>query len=842
MTTTKMTEQQRAIVINAIWKFSSAFKSNSILSTDENSAKNLLQHLGSLLLAMKKGYIVKLSNITDDEKLVVCKVDLPYLEITDKQLFDDWHQKGIRNEAYVATIPNNNFMDSIIECELSILRNECRENVYIFDFIDTIYSTEVGEKYYLNVYDLAISSLYSNYNRGEFIQPTEFGELASALLNVKGKDVFNPFAGLMSFATSLEGYNYFEGIEINRFICELNRYRLALAEIEDNTKCECGDVENIHWPTYSVIVSTPPIGIDINLTIDALTLKSEIVCLYKFDEWTFPNGELLTFVPYSVLYKGSNSVRTIREELTNNNYLDTIILLPSSLLLPYTSIAMAAIFLKKERDANAPVRMIDASSLYLKKKNLHRLDVEAVKNCFFNTPKENCALVSFDDIRENQYTWDVSLYLKSQNETFPKEYAVRRLGEIAKIIRGEMVFDEVMGHVADVSALSSDISDCIKPVEAFEYSDDLLTTRKISEPVILISSVSDLKPTYCEASKGKPIFVFPRVIALRVTNAFISPFYLCLELSRRPVPLFGNSIRHSVLTDIKIAFPSLGSQKSLVEQNNLFNEAMDNFRLAKAKELGLQDYIEKLKAEYISIVRTRKHDMMPYMRELGSIARRMRKYVENSGNPDLIQKTDNLLNLFDAAFKGLSELVNIFSQEDKFGTPEKVNIDKYLRDFVETHKDDNTAFTIDYYRDDNALCEYGITTYEEIANNETQLLIKIAPIDLDRMVRNILENAIVHGFTDVTRTDYRLVINLTVVPEKKQFQIDFSNNGTPLPKGMNKEGYGLLGEKAGKTGKTGQGGYIVKSIVEHFDGDYDVFCDGINTVISIYLPILNNFE
>ena len=71
--------------------------------------------------------------------------------------------------------------------------------------------------------------------------------------------------------------------------------------------------------------------------------------------------------------------------------------------------------------------------------------------------------------------------------------------------------------------------------------------------------------------------------------------------------------------------------------------------------------------------------------------------------------------------------------------------------------------------------------------------------------------------------------------------MDFSNNGNPLPKGMNKERYGMLGEKAGITGGTGRGGYVVKSVVEHYNGDYDVFMDGENTVIRVLLPISKQY-
>ena len=63
------------------------------------------------------------------------------------------------------------------------------------------------------------------------------------------------------------------------------------------------------------------------------------------------------------------------------------------------------------------------------------------------------------------------------------------------------------------------------------------------------------------------------------------------------------------------------------------------------------------------------------------------------------------------------------------------------------------------------------------------------------------------------------------------------NNGTPLPDGMTKERYGLKGERAGITGGTGAGGFIVKSIVNHYGGDYDVFYNDGMTTIRIYLPI-----
>ena len=180
---------------------------------------------------------------------------------------------------------------------------------------------------------------------------------------------------------------------------------------------------------------------------------------------------------------------------------------------------------------------------------------------------------------------------------------------------------------------------------------------------------------------------------------------------------------------------------------------------------------------------------------------------------------------------------------------------------MKKYEDRQSSFYVEYYCDDNALKAYGLPAHDikkkELSllnglisfeaqitksKEDVQLFIDIAPLDLDRVVRNIIDNAVQHGFLDEKKKDYRIAINLTVDPERDMFQIDFSNNGSPLPMGMDKKRYGILGEKAGITGKTGQGGHIVKSIVEHYKGDYDIFMDGENTVVRILLPISKSNE
>ena len=850
-------EKRKEAITDAIWKFSAAFLQRGVIRNF-----SLHRFLASILYLMKNRYISMTSDVPIDSGIIISNINLGELLMKDTKLFEKWQRKIIHNVALVVLIPDHDPLAEIVLKNLELMKEVGHNPLPLFEFFETISENESGDLYYLNVLDLALSLNYPNYLAGQYSQPIEFGRLASKILDVKGKDIFNPFSGMMSYATSLEGYESMTGVEKDAVIWELSQFRMYLAENQIKTFCIHGDVCEWTDKKYDIIVSTPPLGLPLSLKKEAGTISADWVCLKEFEETTTDNGVLFTVVAQGILNEDKAKSRRLRQELTEKNFLDAVITLPANLLRPYTSVSLAALLLKKGRDSNAPVKMIDASSLINNAEKKSILDVERVFDCINQMPSENCAYISLDDIRNNAFSWSVPEYLNSLKETFPEGYDVIELGDIIESVRGEITFDEKKGHLARISGLSTNGADCIRLVEQFEESDELSHAKKITEPVILFSSVRELKPTYCEASKDKPLFIHPNVMAFRLRIKWVSPAYLCLELSRRfiqPLGSFLPRITRSVLLRTRIAIPALGEQRGLELQNNLFNEAADSYKLAKAEELGVLSVMERMKTEYINAVRMRKHDMMPYMRELGSVSRMMRKYVEMSDSVTFQDKMENLLNKYDKAYRSLYALLEVFSQEDKFGTPEHLNIDQFLRELVNSHDENNSNYTIEYYFDDKALQAYGIKTHkskvkelsllkglisvkaELLNSNEyAEVFVDIARLDFERLVRNIIMNAETHGFTDSERHDYHLDINLTIDPEKEMFQIDFSNNGTPLPKGMDKTRYGISGEKAGLTGGTGHGGYIVKSTVMHVHGDYDIFMDDQNTVVRILLPISNN--
>lgn len=274
-------------------------------------------------------------------------------------------------------------------------------------------------------------------------------------------------------------------------------------------------------------------------------------------------------------------------------------------------------------------------------------------------------------------------------------------------------------------------------------------------------------------------------------------------------------------------------------------------------ELG--DKVQAMKIEYINEVRMRKHDMGQYIFELVNIEDLMRYYIEHRENePDFCNQIENLLDNFRSSLGELSTLLDNLSKEEQFGEPEVFNVNSFLSLLPTRHKAD--GFKIIYNCDEQSIIKYNQimrvidddiqdcetdTLDDDISEIETDMMetsnivppLYVAPNDLQRAINNILDNARKHGFTDSNRNDYEIDVKLSIDSGKNMFVLDFRNNGNPLPEGMNKMRYGLKGEKAGKTAGTGLGGNYVKSFVEHYSGDYDVFMEDGWTVVRIYLPI-----
>ena len=485
-----------------------------------------------------------------------------------------------------------------------------------------------------------------------------------------------------------------------------------------------------------------------------------------------------------------------------------------------------------------------------------------------------------DDIKS--YTKVVSVDLIDSDILWPSFYMMKRpsdgmpLSSIAELLPEENLatFVEGEGFVLPESAkdmllvLPNMFGDCYKDANlwhkpSYNVNDpvfeenDWIDFKLAKQPCILLSSNKEtLKVGY---TTGCP----------REGFAYMARYGLVpkdgIDLRYLAALLFEPSVKEQILTicggSLNRTIMSIVFDKILIPDHNelermrFLEEANYEALISSQEEMELvfEERFSKMKNDYINEVRMRKHDMRPHLRQLASSERLMLYFIDNISNSDELKKVlkEQIAKSHDA-LEGLSELVDHLSDEERFGEPERMNLNKFFED-LEINHNDNEGFTLETYCEETVsqlrgesiveLVEHakakGIT-YEQFLkqyNADTNpLYVRIAPVDFNRLVNNIIENSRLHGFTDKTRKDYYLSVDVKIDEHRDMYQIDFCNNGNPLPVGMTKERYGLKGEKAGTNAGTGSGGYIVKSIVEHYGGDFDVFTNEGITTIRIYVP------
>ena len=853
MTDMKICENQAQSSLTYVWMFLDEMRGKGHHDSVASTAM-----LASLMYLLKKDALRIKHNADWETEHPFMQIDGNFIYMKDPEMLKQWNEKGYDTLDLCSALPVSDPLYEIVNRNLSYLY-DMGTTKSILELMKDVVSGNIASNQFCDIIE---SALRFDRDVDMYSQPKEFAELAKMLLCVDGKTIFNPFSGLMSFATTFDGYSQFTGVEINREICDLAMLRLALADKLANTNLICGNIDTWTDRKYDVIVANPPFGMkmQMNDTLANGAEDSATIALRRFADTTSTDGQMFTLVNTSMLSASTHA--SLREELTNKNYLDAVICLPEG-VLSHTSARLSVIVLKKDRATGAPVKMIDASQMFTGKKQ-RILCVDDIVEAYTNG-SEYTLNASVEDIASKLYSWDASFYNAVASETFREGFDVLALSDILVPVRGERRFSETEGKCVKIGNLPSDWSSYVLNVSDIPVTDSLRNAQKITTPVILMSMAGkDLKVAFCEASAESPIFIGPNVNAYEPSKANIHVGYLCMELSKKVIPTTGIAVPHinqQSLALIKIDFPALSDSNSYEQQINLFEEGRTAMLMSKAKELGLQEVIDKMKADYINEIRSRKHDMMPHLRQLSSARKNLWYYLSHkdqfTDDEFIGGMREEVLNQ-EAAIESLSNLLKVFSRESQFGTPEVINLDKYL---MENYFDGDNYF-VDFGTDYKALASYGFNIPEVYLNFDFSkgfkayheatpdyiegLNVFIASDDLKRLCDNIVFNAIKHGFTDPSRDDYGLFIELTVDQKRDMFQIDFRNNGTPLPKGLDKLRYGLKGEKAGSTAGTGEGGYVVKSITEHYGGDYDIFCetsDNVSlTTVRVFLPIYRDNE
>ena len=299
-----------------------------------------------------------------------------------------------------------------------------------YEFLMTMYASSAGK------------------SGGEFFTPQEVGELLARIVimdKTSVNKVYDPACGsgglLLKFAKILGKENVREGFfgqEINLTTYNLARINMFLHNINYNKfNIARGDtlVHPEHWDDepFDAIVSNPPYSIKwagksnpilINderfapAGILAPESKADLAFTMHMLSWLSPKGTAAIVEFPGVLYRGG-AEQKIRQYMIDNNFVDTVIQLPSNLFFG-TSIATCILVLKKNKSVNN-ILFVDASEEFIRNTNKNKLSDENIESIVSllkdrKSVEDKSYLATYEEVKDNDYNISVNSYLKTSSE------------------------------------------------------------------------------------------------------------------------------------------------------------------------------------------------------------------------------------------------------------------------------------------------------------------------------------------------------------------------------------------------------------------------------------------
>ncbi len=301
-----------------------------------------------------------------------------------------------------------------------------------------------------DAYEFLMTMYASNAGKsgGEFFTPQEVSELLARLTAADGheiRSVYDPACGsgslLLKFSKTIGKENpalKYYGQEINPTTCNRCRINMFLHNINyDNFDIQLGDTlldpKHRDFEPFDAIVSNPPYSIPWEGSKNPLLINDDrysgpgvlapdstadlAFTLHMLRSLSESGTAAIVEFP-GVLYRG-NKEKAIRHWLIENNYVDTIIQLPSNLFFG-VGIATCIIVLRKGTRPDNKVLFIDASKEFVKNGNKNKLTAENQQHIFdvFKERKEEqyfSCLMSTADILENDSNLSVSSYVEQED-------------------------------------------------------------------------------------------------------------------------------------------------------------------------------------------------------------------------------------------------------------------------------------------------------------------------------------------------------------------------------------------------------------------------------------------
>ncbi len=737
--------------------------------------------------------------------------------------------------------------------ELSHLAYEILQS---FDTLSASYKVEATNSLWKNLFEYILynDGVFDKNLPGSFSTPTTLGSLIgalvpSAMLN-KNISLHDPTMGvgklLLSVGKTFQGKVSYFGQEIMHEDLVLAKMNFIINGVQDfdlrsgNTLSSPAFTNNNRLSKFDIVVSQPPFGcrnwrrtdelfdvynrwndltgLPSNSSADSAFILHALSSLKN-------NGTAVIIVPSGFGFR-SNSDMNIRKYLIENGFLTAVISLPEKIFPAFLTRTDILILQKNHNNHNKGVFMIEAKNEFESTRFFNYFNdanIEKIAESFQNKNPINgfSKWVTLNEFRENMYGFQTYKYFPVlSSKEIPADYELRSLSKMLKVLKLDSSKAK-MGHYLPIKDMSNDAFAYVRETNSIEIQELPKGVKKLEKPALLLSRIgTNLKPTFVAASSGNPIFVSPEVLALELKSEDINLSYLVSQLHSDLVAqqvnarAFGAALVRLTaenILDIQVLIPSLQSQNSSLIQKTAVEAARRQADLAKIKNFQLEETINKLLQERTNDFQWQLHDLRNgELYGVGSQLALLKKYCEK--NPEELNQPlipgdkDSLRDIIMSTYKNFVELRTkldeLYSSNESFGSVEKIELIDFLINYFNNLQEKyKNLFSFvfpnqgNYKRDNNIL---GVT----ISANRR---------DIERVIDNIVENAITHGGFRDNIGDNKFLIDLNLHSKDFTVTVEILNNGNRSE--ISESDYFSDGGKQGAHAKSGKGGKIVKELI-----------------------------
>lgn len=685
--------------------------------------------------------------------------------------------------------------------------------------------------------------------------------LESLFKEYKIKSIFNPNSGMGSYAL-IDGIVEYTGCSSDEIAVTIAKIRLD-AHGKDPIHYAVLEEDPYNLSAYNInskvclydkefqgdrneincIVSTLDTEYDSNNSEVEYTLPMifhKLVYNYLVDEDWLRYAFLVC--PKEVCY--DKSFAETRQFIIENNLLELVVELPAE-MYPDAPNGYVLVMLSRERGIDrfhTHVTMVDAQTLYTNQK----LDQDSIMAYLyeFTSDEELDAVgnfmpylmaVSKEDITNTDWNILPSKYFDIVNvsNNIPEGFEVKRLSEILK------PFDysnHIQGPVRCISSKNlgktpySEIN--YAELEPYPCSQENYLIHHLDRDLLLCNTRigDELKATIFKYDEGNGKLSLREVSAFELIDESITYEYVVSELWKdymrmQYVGLKPTSISYvyDLILSMQILVPVKGDKFESLLRDSIA-DARDAFNRVQIEKLGLElKHIKDSRHnEYIRNIRMRKHAISQVLNEICPALDMLQICKDRNGgqinDKDIVSERSgmNVKEYFDFLRNSLYKMSDMVDRlADDFTEKEQGTLEllTFLKGYTENYACGTTSFLFALDCDSNL--------YEYAKKLKTSLRVTISEASLSRVLKNILVNAVKHGFVDEARVDYCVKINVSLCEISagvEGVQISISNNGVPLSNQISSDEIFTWGVSSNGTGI---GGYEIKGIIEANGGTVD---------------------